>query len=431
MPDFFNIMRLKGFPVDKARKQLDIIHQSNNLLEWQEGQKWNIFKYHFNKHSFYHSFISNIPKKWEDIRIITKSDLRPNIPLPTFPQSLFNQLYIQQTSGSSGQPFSYSIDYLSHAITWLLVENRYNTANISINDRQARFYGSPISKIDKQREHLKDFLAKRYRFPIMDLSDLALDKWLNNLQKKHYKYLYGYSYPLITFAHYLIRENKVLKNICPTISSCIVTSEMCSPEDQKIIEQGFGIPCFNEYGASEFGIIGFGQSNRWRISDETIFLEIVDEKGKQVKEGEMGKVVCTSLHNTGTPFIRYEIGDLARMVTVNNQRYITELSGRVEAMAVLPSGKKAPGDTAFYYIMKSFTEKHKFISEYRAIQKTPGLFILEIVADQSLSLKAIKTLNLIAESYLEKEIQIDVTRVKSIERTAKGKLQRFIPISTE
>ena len=39
-----------------------------------------------------------------------------------------------------------------------------------------------------------------------------------------------------------------------------------------------------------------------------IFLEVVDEQGRQAKPGEPGRLLMTSTVNRATPFLRYEIG---------------------------------------------------------------------------------------------------------------------------
>lgn len=49
----------------------------------------------------------------------------------------------------------------------------------------------------------------------------------------------------------------------------------------------------------------------WHQNAESVLLEIVDEAGKPVAPGEIGRVVITPFWNTATPLIRYDQGDLA------------------------------------------------------------------------------------------------------------------------
>ncbi|MBI9061393.1 MAG: phenylacetate--CoA ligase family protein [Marinilabiliaceae bacterium] len=424
--DFFNILKLKGFPVRKAKKQLHSIQSIPNIPDWQDKRKWEIFNHHFESNSFYKQYISSKPDSWEQIPIITKEELnkidchRPLL-------NIFEKRFIRQTSGSTGRPLTYSIDYYSHAFTWSLIANRYASLGLSINDKQARFYGMPRNIRSRLTERTKDLLANRYHMPIMDLSDASLKQWVEIIAKKQFSYLYGYSYPLITFAKYLNWNGLILKDYCPHLKACIVTSEMCSPAEEQLMETVFGIPCANEYGASEIGIIGFGQTNDWLISDEQLLVEIVNDKGEAVPYGESGRIICSSLFNTATPLIRYEVGDLGKIEIRNNRRYLTELIGRKEEMIYLPSGKKAPGDTTFFYIIQGFIRKYPFIiDEYRVIQHTLSSFEYQLTTKKSINRAQEQLLIQLTKTYLEKSISVSITEVTKIERTRMGKYRRFI-----
>ncbi len=429
--DFFDILKLKGFPVKKAQKQFNAIQNVPNLLEWQSNRKWEIFNHHLNKNNFYKHFVKNKINTWEQIPIITKNELNQI----NYTNTLLNtrrQRFIRQTSGSTGRPLTYSINYFSHTLTWLLIADRYATLGLSINDKQARFYGLPQNQPSRFIEKTKDLLANRYHMPILDLSDTSLEKWVELIREKQFFYLYGYSYPLITFAKYLNKKGIILKDYCPHLKACIVTSEMCSPDEESLLESAFGIPSANEYGASETGIIGFGKSNNWLISDEQVYVEIVDDNDTIIPDGEIGRIICTHLFNEETPFIRYQIGDIGKIETRNNRRYLTALIGRKEEMIYLPSGKKAPGDTVFYYIIQDFIRKYpSIIHEYRVIQHTISNFEYQLTTKKPINKAQERLLVHLTTSYLEKDLSIFISEVSTIERTPLGKFRRFISMLQE
>jgi len=408
--------------VKKAREEFEDIKTSQNIINRQAKKKWDIVNHHFQQSSFYHSFIGMIPNNWEEIPILTKNDLNQI----NHKKKLFNHQFIRQTSGSTGRPLVFAIDSFSHAMTWTLIANRYNSLGISLNDKQARFYGAPPNFSSKLFERTKDFLGNRYRMPVKDLSDESLENWITILQKKKLAYLYGYSYPLITFAHFLTRKGIFLKTICPDLKACIVTSEMCSPAEEKLMEKQFGIPCANEYGASEIGIIGFGKTNNWRISDEEMYIEIVDDQGEIVPHGTLGRVICTNFYNTSTPFIRYDVGDYGKITLKDNRHYLTELLGRKEEMAILSSGQKSPGDTVFYHIMQHFAKKYPLLKEYKIIQHTISTFEIILVANTPLTQKQKDFLIQLTYKGLNKDIKVIINEVPAIERTVMGKFRRFV-----
>ena len=422
--DFFSLLKLKGFPVKEAKKILSSIPSGEDLLTWQEKKRWEIFKYHLHNNPHYSSLLNKTPDKWEDIPIINKDILR--IKSNKNKYDYIQKLYTRNTSGSTGKPFTYSLDYLSHTLTWLLIENRYGSIGISLNDKQARMFGTPISRKERTIEMLKDKLANRFRFNVLDLSDKALNEWVKTFRKNNFRYVYGYSFPIISFANYLNSIGITLKDICPTLKSVIVTAEMCPPEDESLIEEAFGVPVANEYGASEIGIIGFGNAGNWKVSDELLYVEIVDDNNNPVPDGEVGRVICTPLFNKGTPFIRYEVGDMASITTTEQGRIITNLVGRQEELAVLPSGRKAPGDTVFYYVFKEFSNHFNDIQEYRAIQKASDTFEIQMITDTVPGENEINHLKKTIENYLEKGLNIDINIVNKIERTRLGKFRRFI-----
>jgi len=422
--NFFSLLKIKGFPVAEAKKLFSGIPDGEEFIKWQKEKRWEIFNFHKQNNSYYNTLVPDNPKKWEDIPIINKETLR--LQSNKYKYDYTRKLYTRNTSGSTGNPFTYTLDYFSHTLTWLLIENRYGSMGVSLNDYQARMFGMPLSWRERTLENIKDRLANRYRFNVLDLSDRALEKWIKTFNAKKFQYIYGYSFPIISFSNFLKLRGVTLKNICPTLKTVIVTAEMCSKDDEQNIREAFGVPVANEYGASEIGIIGFGNTNNWKISNELLYVEIVDNNDNLLPDGEVGRVICTPLFNRGTPFIRYAVGDLASIETVNGQRTITNLVGRQEELAILPSGKKAPGDTVFYYVFKEFSGVFKYIQEYRVIQKSLYSFEIQMVTSTLPKKTEQNYLKRTIENYLEKGLNIEIKIVDSIERTRLGKFRRFI-----
>ena len=427
--DFFTVMKLSGFPIDEARSVLKSISQEQSFTEWQNMKKNYIVDYHLRNNDFYKSHLKNWKGSWDDIPIITKSDLQGDH-LSKMPVDI-KKPYILKTSGSSGQPLKIGKDRLSHALAWVTIDENYKQAGVNLNDLQARFYGIPLGGIAHYKELMKDWLANRIRFPVFNLDDATLQLWTNKFKNHRFKYLYGYTNSLVVFADYFCRNGLVLKEICPSLVSCIVTAEVCSDEDERILKKGFGVPLYNEYGSSELSIIGFKQDNEWRVSDKIIYVEVVDNEGRQLPDGETGRLLCTSLFNLGTPLIRYEIGDVGSIRHENGATYITSLSGRISDMIVLPSGRKVPGLT-FYYVARQLIVKFKEIREFRVVQEGASKFVVEIIAHEAIDNSDIlNQLKAGFDMYLEPGLEISVKRVESIARTGAGKFKHFVAMNSK
>jgi phenylacetate-CoA ligase len=251
-----------------------------------------------------------------------------------------------------------------------------------------------------------------------------MEKWLKKFKNKRFNYAYGYTKTLVEFAKFLTKRGIVLKDVCPTLKACIVTSEVCIKPDCELLERTFGVEVYNEYGASELSVIGFGKLDNWQVSDEILYLEVLDENNNKVEDGNPGRLVATLLFNKATPLIRYDTGDIASIVHVKGRTYITSLQGRLREQALMPSGKKVSG-AIFGYVAKEITEMIN-IKEFNFIQRSKDEFVFNYVADRQINDDEIVKGNKIIEKYLEKGIKVMYNRVEKIKRPPSGKFKYFI-----
>lgn len=422
-------LKLNGFPITKARHDLELIHKKNEIdfeayvLNKREG----ILNYHLQNNCFYKSLNNNITD-WKSIPVLTKRDLQQ--PLNQRLSRGFTQknVYVNKTSGSSGDPFIFAKDKYCHALTWALIQDRFSWFNLDFNtSKQARFYGIPLDNKGYYKERFKDALSKRFRFSVFDLSDTAFEKCLIKFKGTPFDYINGYTSAIVQFAKFLQKKNITLKTICPTLKACVVTSEMLFENDKQLMETQFGVSVINEYGASELDLIAFQNPNdKWQINSETLYVEILDENDHILPYGEEGRIVITSLYNKAHPFIRYDIGDIGVLSKESTiQKPILEkLIGRTNDIAILPSGKKAAGLT-FYYITKSIIEDDGIVKEFIIEQLKIDTFKIIYASSEDIAEKKIKTIRTEMENYLEKGLTIIFERQEQIERSKSGKLKQF------
>ena len=424
-------LKLNSFPIREAQLVLKDIQQKNEIEfeAYINAKKREIVSYHLQHNPFYKSLAKNVnPEDWTTIPIMTKQNLQK--PLKELLSDNFSKskVYIDKTSGASGIPFIFAKDKFCHALTWAIIIDRFSWYGVNFNrSKQARFYGIPKDTIGYIKEKIKDFISCRTRFNIFDLSDKAFDYWVNIFKKNQFWYMNGYTSPMVQFAKYLNHKNIVLKEICPTLNVCIVTSEMLFDDDKILLEKQYGVPVINEYGASELDLIAFqNQKGEWQVNSETLFVEILDNNNNVLPYGEEGKIVITSLYNKAEPFIRYEIGDIGVLSKESTiQKPILEkLIGRTNDIAILPSGKKAAGLT-FYYITKSIIEDNGNVKEFIIEQHKKDTFKVIYVSSSEISeAKKIIIINEM-ETYLEKGLNINFERKNQLQRSKSGKLKQF------
>ena len=427
-------LQLNGFPIKEAQTELQkIVALTDEEYEiYLKIRKSEIVKFHLQNNSFYQELLgSKTHKNWNDLPVLNKKNLqKPLIERLSKGYSSKN-IYINKTSGSSGDPFIFAKDKFCHALTWASNIYRFGWYEIDMNTSyQARFYGIPLDFMGNKKERIKDFMGNRLRFPIFDMSDKVLEGFLKDFQRKKFDYVNGYTSSIVLFAKFLQKTNIILKDVCPTLKVCIVTSEMLFEEDKILMEKQFGVPIVNEYGASELDLIAFQNPNgEWQINSETLFVEILDEDNNVLPYGKVGRIVITSLFNIAHPFIRYDIGDIGILDEKSTPKkpILKELIGRTNDIAILPSGKKSPGLT-FYYVTKNIIEDDGNVKEFIIKQTKIDTFEIEYISKIELNLEQIQKIEVAIALYLEKGLIFTFIRREKLERSKSCKLKQFVSL---
>jgi phenylacetate-CoA ligase len=433
MLNLFDIsLQLSGFPLKKAQLEFDtILAISDEEFENYVIQKRNeIVDYHIKNNSYYQKFIGKRDfQNWNDIPVMTKKDFQKPLSERLSKDFTIKNVYVNKTSGSSGDPFIFAKDKYCHALTWANIIQQFSQYKIDFNtSKQARFYGIPLDFVGYKKERLKDVLKNSYRFPIFDLSDTVLETVLLKFKNTKFDYINGYTSSIVLFAKFLQQKNIVLTSVCPTLKCCVVTSEMLFEDDKKLMEIYFGVPVINEYGASELDLIAFqNTNNEWKVNSETLFVEILDDENNVLPNGKEGRIVITSLYNKAHPFIRYDIGDVGILdeKSTFKKPILKKLIGRTNDVAILPSGKKSPGLT-FYYVTKSIIEDDGNVKEFVVKQTKIDTFEIEYVSQTELTENQIKEIEKAITTYLENGLTFNFTRKEKLERSKSGKLKQFV-----
>lgn len=435
MLKIFNLsLKINGFPIKEAEEIYNqIINQSEEEYSiFLKNKKNEVVAFHSENNPLYKNLIHG--KKindWFDLPVMTKKDFQQ--PLLQRLSTGYNQknIYVNKTSGSSGDPFIFAKDKFCHALTWVNIIHKFGDYGIDFNkSKQARFYGIPLDFVGYNKERLKDFIKKSYRFPIFDLSDKVLETVLTKFRKKSFDYINGYTSSIVLFAKFLKQKEIILKDVCPTLKCCVVTSEMLFQEDKTLMEKQFGVPIINEYGASELDLIAFQNTDdEWVVNSETLFVEILDENNNPLPNGQEGRVVITSLFNKAHPFIRYDIGDIGILdeKSTPQKPILKKLIGRTNDIALLPSGKKSPGLT-FYYVTKSIIEDNGNVKEFVVKQTKIDTFDIEYVSAIELTESQIKAIEKAITTYLETGLNFTFVKKEKLERGKSGKLKQFVSL---
>jgi phenylacetate-CoA ligase len=121
-------------------------------------------------------------------------------------------------------------------------------------------------------------------------------------------------------------------------------AEPWSSNTRKQLEKILNIKAYDSYGLSE--VMGPGvafeceEQDGLHLWSDHFFVEVLDENGEQVSEGEKGELVLTSLTKEAFPIIRYRTGDITRLLESEcscgrTTVRISRLLGRADDMLIV------------------------------------------------------------------------------------------------
>ncbi len=213
------------------------------------------------------------------------------------------------------------------------------------------------------------------------------EKQIEDLRQLRPHVIKGLTPKLFVLARFM--KEKGIDDIRPRL--IIVGGTTLDFKSREMIESAFGTELFDYYGCFELGLIAWecSEHNGYHINCDSLVLELIKD-GRVVPPGEMGKIVCTSLHSFAMPFIRYDIGDVGilsdeKCPCGRGLPLLKSIEGRTDDLFVLPGGK--------LYTASALAENMGVIpgiSQFRIIQESLRCVTVQIAPDKNFSEETIK-----------------------------------------
>jgi phenylacetate-coenzyme A ligase PaaK-like adenylate-forming protein len=128
-----------------------------------------------------------------------------------------------------------------------------------------------------------------------------------------------------------------------SLQSVATSAEVLTANVRRRVQQAWGIRVYDTYGATEYAPIAAEcEFGRKHLFEDGALIEVVDDRGQVVPDGEPGDRVLLTVFNRRTqPLIRYEISDIVRPVDVECEcgrpfRVIESIEGRAEDVLSFP-----------------------------------------------------------------------------------------------
>ncbi|MCP4549105.1 MAG: phenylacetate--CoA ligase family protein [bacterium] len=330
------------------------------------------------------------------------------------------------TSGSTGVPLKYFIDRRSHSYHWAFIWRAWNQVGFRPGDAWTTLSGGALvpAEVDfKQRTYL--WLNGAIHQPSYHLRDEDFARYAKLLRDRPFPLLYAYPSSLRLFAEWL-RENSAEI----AVSHFFTTSEALPPAWRSEIEVGAGGTVHDIYGNNDGGILSFecDQYDGYHLNMEGVFVEIVNDDGHQVPDGDSGEIVSTNLLNYAMPFIRYAPGDGGSIrrdpcPCGRGLERISNLQGRIRDFIVTGDGRRVHG--AFFNHFEPFYNSD-WIEAFQVRQTEVGAIRLIMQPKRHPAPIELQAVLSELKLGLGEDMRIEVELLEEIPRTSAGKYRLIV-----
>ena len=352
-------------------------------------------------------------KDFAHVPILTKRDFLAG-GMKCLDQKLLPKSHRDFTSGSTGQPFEFHLDWRA--------ELRY----FAIRERMFRnIVGGQKLPVVYFRWRINPgfFSGRHVLFRLRGYNDIRLRLTaLVELTKKFTRgfVLYGYTSSFVELARQLRAAGVRLP-----IKAVVATGESVRASDRAEVERELDTKMFLTYATWEVKWIGHEcEYHNCHINEEYVYVEIVDESGKPVPNGQEGQILVTSFESEAMPFIRYSTGDRGVVshdpCRCGRTLQTIRVSGRQSNVIDMP-GRFVP----LFDVSTAFDTFARSVRQYQIIQSGPLSFTIKIVVTHAFE-ESRENLHRTLQRVLHPNAKIAFEIVEDIPQAPSGKAVYFL-----
>lgn len=313
--------------------------------------------------------------------IITKAELRNHLDELHFEMGLGT--FTNRSGGSTGQPTRFYQDRNYQTSALASIRMFYEWAGKRAGDRHALLWGAERDLVKGGlglRKTFADFIGNRITLNAFRLSPERMRDYVTRINRFKPACIEGYAQTLYEFSRFIERNGLEVHSPDEIISS----AGTLLPEMRTRMEKTFSTHVFDRYGSREVGGIAAECEfhNGLHVFGETNLVEVVDENGNAVAEGEEGEVLVTSLTNFTMPLIRYRIGDRAvrgkdRCACGRPYPLLQRITGRSDSSFETPTGGVVSPE--FFIHLIGVMHNDGRIGKFQVVQETLNSILVRLV----------------------------------------------------
>lgn len=334
-----------------------------------------------------------------------------------------NLKYIS-TSGTTGTPMKIAVTKEAIQQNYAYFSRFLELAGVSRTDKSATFAGRVIIPTShrKQPYWRYNIINNNLLFSSYHLSESTIPSYINALEKWNPSFIDSYPSAIYVLAKHIV-DNDIIHNIKPI--SIITSSETLLEEQRIVIETAFRCKVYDHYGCAEMAaLITQCSKGNYHINTDYGLLEVLDEKQRPVKAGEIGNIVCTGFINHAMPLIRYKLGDsgiLSDKTCACGCKFpvMKMIVGRTDDLITTPDGRKIGRLDPIFKGLSG-------IKETQIIQTDINDITLKIVRDSTYNDASLEKLITELKIRVGNEFSIYVEFTDRIPRTTSGKYKSVV-----
>ena len=242
--------------------------------------------------------------------ILTKDDVRTRLD-DLLDRDARGRAQLGHTGGSTGQPLAFWYDEAKHELMRGGMMRSYMLSGWRPGQKILNFWGARQDVVAggvfgrKLGEGLGDFVAAEQTVPAWEYSTANLEAWARVVQRYRPTLLQGYASALAELARHVLARGLKLPG---SLVGVYATAEVLDEDQRERMERAFRCKVFNQYGSREVPNMACEcRHGNMHVFTDMVYLETLPRDGED-------RLLVTSLTNRLMPFIRYDIGDSARLL---------------------------------------------------------------------------------------------------------------------
>lgn len=403
------------------------INRSLTLAELQEVQR-----------NRYHDFVSKAflqspfyKKLYQDITdfdqlnnisklpILDKEAFRKNIAeIVTIPKS---KGIVSKTGGTTGKSLEVVFTESDMQERFAMLDDFRGRFGYKLGEKTAWFSGKNLltaADLNANRFWKTDYLHKVRYYSTFHIKDAYLVHYIENLIRFKPAYMVGFPSTIAEIAKFGLNQGMVFPE--GIVKAVFPTAETVTQELRTTIETFFKTTVYDQYASSEGAPFIIECANRkLHLELQSGVFEVLDENNAPTN---YGRLVVTSFTTSGTPLIRYDIGDQLELSTEhcncgNNNPLVKQILGRIDDYVYSPeNGKINLGNVS------NTLKDTKGIIKFQVVQSKLNAITIKLIIDEVLYTPKIEAQFM--SNWIDRvgnKMDIDIVYVNDIEVEKSGK----------